>query len=102
MKERGTKIVHNRIRCKLCGEVLESTNRHDFVPCKCFKESGGIKGCACDGGLSYFRWVGNPNDYENLSETRLFTDEEVDEYNERQKMMAKDYGDLFKFELMEK
>ena len=102
MKKRGTKIVHNRIRCKLCGEILESTNRHDFVPCKCFKESGGTEGCAVDGGLDYFRWLGYSENYENLSETRPFTDEEVDAYNERAKKLSIDYGDLFKFELMEK
>ena len=29
------KIVRNRIKCKKCGEIIESTSRHDFKFCKC-------------------------------------------------------------------
>lgn len=100
MIKRGTKIVHNKIRCKLCGETIESMSRHDFVPCKCFRDSGGSKGCFVDGGHDYIRWGGNREDFEDLCETRPFTDEEVDEYNRRQLQIKKDFD--WKVELMEK
>lgn len=37
----------NRCKCKLCGDVIESKFRHDFVRCKC----GEI---FTDGGDNYF------------------------------------------------
>ena len=45
MKE---KILKNQIRCKQCGEVLESTHVHDFKMCSC-------GACGVDGGLAYLR-----------------------------------------------
>lgn len=42
------KIIKNAIRCKLCGEVIESTDRHNYVECKC-------GACAVDGGHDYLR-----------------------------------------------
>lgn len=42
------KIIKNAIQCKLCGEIIESTYRHDFVQCKC-------GACAVDGGHDYLR-----------------------------------------------
>jgi hypothetical protein len=38
----------NRAKCKLCGDILESFHRHDYVECKC----GEI---AIDGGLDYLK-----------------------------------------------
>ena len=29
------KILRNRIRCKKCNDIIESTHRHDFKYCKC-------------------------------------------------------------------
>lgn len=43
-----TVIVHNRARCLECGEILESTHRHDFVQCSC----GAL---AVDGGHAYLK-----------------------------------------------
>ena len=51
------KIIRNRIKCKKCGEIIESTSRHDFKFCKC----GAV---AVDGGKDYLRRVGNKDDYE--------------------------------------
>lgn len=99
--KRKTKIVKNSIRCKKCGEVLVSKHVHDFVPCKCFRESGGLEGVACDGGTDYLRRLGNVNDYEDLSETRPYTDEERDEFNRNQLKLAEAYDGLFEYELME-
>ncbi len=56
-----TIIVKNVIRCKRCGDIIESTYRHDFKFCSCQR-------CAVDGGLDYLRRCGNPDDYEELSE----------------------------------
>lgn len=42
------RILHNRIQCNHCGEVIESRYRHDFVSCRC-----GI--CCVDGGTDYLR-----------------------------------------------
>ena len=42
------KIIKNVIQCKLCGDIIESTDRHDYVECKC-------GACAVDGGHDYLR-----------------------------------------------
>lgn len=38
--------MRNRAKCKVCGDVLESFHRHDYVVCKCEEIS-------IDGGLDY-------------------------------------------------
>lgn len=55
------KILVNRIKCNKCGEIIESTHRHDFKFCKC----GSV---AVDGGNDYLRRSGNLEDWEELSE----------------------------------
>ena len=40
--------MRNRAKCRLCGDILESKNRHDNVECSC--EEIGI-----DGGSDYFK-----------------------------------------------
>ena len=55
------KILVNKIRCKKCNEVLESTHVHDFKRCKC----GAV---AVDGGKEYLRRCGYREDWEELSE----------------------------------
>lgn len=42
------KIIKNAIQCKLCGDIIESTDRHNYVECKC-------GACAVDGGHDYLR-----------------------------------------------
>ena len=84
-KKRGIKIIHNRIRCKNCGDIIESKSRHDWVCCSCFKDSGGSR---------------DREMYEDLSETRPYTDEEVDAYNAHQELIAEQYG--FSINYMEK
>lgn len=56
------KIITNKIRCKKCGDIIESKHVHDFKMCKC-------GACAVDGGHAYLRRQGNPDDWEELSET---------------------------------
>ena len=64
------KIIKNAIQCKLCGEVIESTYRHEYVQCKC-------GACAVDGGHDYLRRSFSDKDcYIDLSETVEITAEE--------------------------
>ena len=60
MIRKVSNIRTNRIRCKKCGDVIESTHRHDFKFCKC----GAV---AVDGGREYLKRIGKPEDYEELS-----------------------------------
>jgi len=57
------KIKVNKIKCRLCGDVIESTHNNDFKRCKC----GAV---AVDGGHEYLRRLGNPKDCEELSEVK--------------------------------
>ena len=41
-------IIHNRARCHLCGQTIESTHRHDRRTCSCGNLS-------VDGGTEYLR-----------------------------------------------
>ncbi len=65
------KIIRNAIRCNHCGDVIESTYRHNYVQCSCGK-------VAVDGGTDYLRrsYSGNPDDYTDLSETIQIPDQE--------------------------
>ena len=54
-------IKRNALRCKKCGDVIESKDRHDCVTCRC----GAI---FVDGGLNYLRRGGNTEDMEELYE----------------------------------
>lgn len=51
----------NKCRCKLCGDIIESKYRHDWVSCKC----GAI---FTDGGLDYTRRGGDLNNIEDIQE----------------------------------
>ena len=53
-------IRTNKIKCKKCGDIIESINVHDFKWCSC----GAV---AVDGGREYLRRVGNEDDFEELS-----------------------------------
>ena len=55
------KIIRNAIRCKKCGDVIESKTVHDFKFCSCGS-------CAVDGGHDYLRRCGNLGDWEEMSE----------------------------------
>lgn len=49
------KITKNAIKCKLCGEIIESTYRNQYVSCKC-------GACSVDGGHDYLRRSYKSND----------------------------------------
>jgi len=54
-------IASNKIRCKLCGDIIESKHVHDFKWCKC-------ESVAVDGGHDYLRRCGSMELWEELSE----------------------------------
>lgn len=56
-------ILHNKIKCNRCGEIIESYDVHDFKWCKC-------KTVFVDGGHEYLRrgFKNSPNDFTDLSE----------------------------------
>lgn len=49
----------NRIKCKLCGEIIQSNNKYDFVTCGCGEVS-------VDGGSWYGRRLAK--DLKNIEE----------------------------------
>ena len=55
------RIIRNAIRCKKCGDAIESKTVHDFRFC-----SRGS--CAVDGGHDYLRRCGNPEGWMEQSE----------------------------------
>lgn len=72
------KILRNSVRCHLCGEIIESRHRHDFVWCKC----GNI---AVDGGKAYLKRVGlgvTNKTYDDLSMHEKIRDASSDQKEE--------------------
>ena len=64
------RIIRNAARCNHCGDVIESTYRHDFKTCSCGHVS-------VDGGHDYLRrCYASPDDYTDLSETEYLPLEE--------------------------
>lgn len=61
-------IKSNKIRCRHCGDIIESRTVHDFVSCSCGR-------VAVDGGHDYLRRCGDKSDFDDLSE--VDPDEEV-------------------------
>lgn len=67
---KGVKILRNAIRCKLCGDEIESGHRHQYVQCSC-------GACAVDGGHDYLRrCFRSKGCYEELSVTEELPDTE--------------------------
>ena len=64
------KIIRNAIRCKKCGDIIESKTVHDFKFCSC-------GACAVDGGHDYLRRCGNLEDWEELSKAEKVEDNSV-------------------------
>ena len=64
------RIIRNAIRCKKCGDIIESKTVHDFKFCSCGS-------CAVDGGHDYLRRCGNREDWEELSEAEKVEDNDA-------------------------
>ena len=61
-RRRKKKVIsRNRIKCNKCGDIIESRSVHDFKTCRC-------GACSVDGGHEYLRRLGNPDDWEDMSE----------------------------------
>lgn len=74
-------IYTNKIRCKLCGDVIESTSTHDFRWCSC-------EACAVDGGHLYLKRAWDPKKGDKPED--IF--EELSEYSEDEFDVSK--GDI--------
>lgn len=58
--EKKEEIISNKIKCKKCGDIIESKSTNDYKRCSC----GAV---AVDGGIDYLKRIGNEEDYEELS-----------------------------------
>ena len=52
-----------KVKCRSCGDIIQSTHVHDFVVCGCFKNATDNQGIAIDGGSEYTRCLGNPGNF---------------------------------------
>ena len=62
MEKKG-EIISNKIKCKKCGDIIESKSTNDYKRCSC----GAV---AVDGGKDYLKRIGSEEDYEELSITK--------------------------------
>jgi len=58
--EKKEEIISNKIKCKKCGDIIESKSTNDYKRCSC-----GV--VAIYGGKDYLKRIGNEEDYEELS-----------------------------------
>lgn len=58
--EKKEEIISNKIKCKKCGDIIESKSTNDYKKCSC----GAI---AVDGGKDYLKMMGNEENYEEMS-----------------------------------
>jgi len=87
------KIITNKIQCRHCGDIIESTYTHDWKKCSCGKVS-------VDGGHEYMRRsYYKEDDYIELSESREYTQQELDEIEERKRQRKEENEKLF-YEIM--
>ena len=61
--EKKEVITSNKIKCKKCGDIIESKSTNEYKRCSC----GAV---AIDGGKDYLKRIGNEEDYEELSVTK--------------------------------
>ncbi len=55
------KIKRNAVKCKICGNVIESKHTWDYVICDCGQ-------VGVDGGKDYLKRIGRSENMEELSE----------------------------------
>ena len=58
--EKKEEIISNKIKCKKCGNIIESKSTNDYKRCSC-------RTVAIDGGKDYLKKIGNEEDYEEMS-----------------------------------
>ena len=69
--------MSNILRCKKCGDIITSDERHDMNWCKC----GAI---AIDGGDDYCKITGNPEDMEVFAPAPIFKNLQTEQVKEKQ------------------
>lgn len=60
MEKKKQIIKVNKIKCKKCGNIIESKTTNDLKRCSCCA-------VAVDGGKEYLKRIGNDEEYEELS-----------------------------------
>ena len=60
MEKKKEEIINNKIKCKKCGDIIESKSTNGYKKCSC----GTV---AIDGGKDYLKRIDNEEDYEELS-----------------------------------
>lgn len=63
MEKKKEEIISNKIKCKKCGNIIESKSTNNYKRCSC-----GV--VVIYGGKDYLKRIGNGEDYEELSETK--------------------------------
>ena len=58
--QKKEEIISNKIKCKKCGDIIESKSTDDYKRCSC----GAV---AVDGGKDYLKRIGKEEDYIELS-----------------------------------
>ena len=58
--EKKEEIISNKIKCKKCGDIIESKSTNEYKRCSC----GAV---SIDGGKDYLKRIGNEEDYEEMS-----------------------------------
>ena len=66
-------IKENKIKCKICGDIIESKSVHDYNECSC-------GACAVDGGHFYLRrcWDPNKGNKDDVIEELSITEDDND------------------------
>lgn len=76
----------NKIKCKNCGDVLESNDVNDFKICSCGK-------VGIDDGHEYLKRIGKESDYEELSYVRKLVEIITDGFDKVENAISKkDYS----------
>lgn len=60
MEKKKQIIKVNKVKCKKCGNIIESKTTNDLKRCSC----GAV---AVDGGKDYLKMMGNEENYEEMS-----------------------------------
>ena len=61
--EKKEEIISNKIKCKKCGDIIESKSTNDYKRCSC----GAV---AVDGGKDYLKRIDKEKDYIELSKLK--------------------------------
>lgn len=86
------KIITNKIKCRTCGDVIESVFTHDLKRCQC----GAVE---IDGGKEYLRRSANSiDDFIELS--TVINDDEIQEKNKAYKTLDEKFKALKKAEFL--